>query len=140
MGYLDTSALVAYYCPEALSAQVEAEMAREAELTISPLVDVELHSAVAQKVRTADLDISDAHRIVSRFRLHLSSGQYRVVPIGEREYELARDWLARFTTPLRALDALHLAATFANDLTVLTADQVLARCAKHFGVKCKLIS
>lgn len=140
MAYLDTSGLIPYYCPEALSARVERELRREEELAISPLVEVEFHSAVSLKTRTGELDPPDAHRIASQFRLDVASDRYRSVPFGDREYELASDWLASFTTPLRALDALHLAAAFANGLRIVTTDPGLAGCAKHFGVKCRLIS
>ncbi|MHB1158086.1 MAG: hypothetical protein ACYC26_14770 [Phycisphaerales bacterium] len=40
---------------------------------------------------------------------------------------------------MRTLDALHLAAAFANDLTLVCADKLLVRSAKQFGVKCRLI-
>ncbi|MBM4030987.1 MAG: type II toxin-antitoxin system VapC family toxin [Planctomycetes bacterium] len=140
MGYVDTSALVAYYCPEALSAKVQQELRQEAELTISPLVDAEFHSAISMKVRSGELRGSDGRRIVTLFRLDLARSRYRTVPIGDREYQMARDWLATFATSLRALDALHMAAAFANALTILTTDPGLAGCAKHFGVECRLIS
>ncbi len=140
MGYVDTSTLAAYYCPERLSAKAWRELGKLASPTISPLVQVEVYSAVARKVRVKELDAAAATRILSQFRAHLADGYYRVVPIEGREYGLARDWIGRFTTPLRALDALHLAAAFANDLELLTADKRLALAARHFGVKHKLIA
>jgi predicted nucleic acid-binding protein len=53
---------------------------------------------------------------------------------------MARDWIGRFSTPLRAPDASHLAAAFDHDLTLLTADKALASAAKHLGVHCELIA
>ena len=41
---------------------------------------------------------------------------------------------------LHAPGALHLAAAFANDLTLLTADKALSRSARQFGVRCELIA
>ncbi len=140
MSYVDTSCLVAYYAPERLSAIVAEEFAGQELPAISPLVEVELHSAVARKVRVKELDVADATQILLMFRAHLADGYYRVVPIEAREYGLARDWIGRFTTPLRTLDALHLAAAFTNDLEVLTTDKPMARAAQHFGVKCRLIA
>jgi len=139
MVYIDTSVLAAYYCPESLSAKVQAALGAVDDPAISALVEVELHSAVSQKVRTGELDPVMANRIVSQFRVHLSDGYFRMVPIEAREYALARDWLARFTTPLRTLDALHLAAAFASGLEVLTADARLARAARELGVRSRLI-
>ena len=138
--YLDTSVLTAYYCPEARSARVQRMLAKLEGPTVSPLVEVEFHCVVARKVRTGELDASEARRIFSQFQVHLAEPRYHVVPIGAAEYSLARDWIAQLATPLRVLDALHLAAAFAHSLRLLTADRALARCAKHLGVENRLIS
>lgn len=140
MAYIDTSVLAAYYCPEALSLTVQRALGTVKQAVISPLVEVELFSAVAAKVRTGELDAPTAGRILALFQEHLADGCYSVVPIETREYGLARDWIGKLTSQLRALDSLHLAATMANDLTLLTADKALAKAAKHFGVKHQLIS
>jgi len=140
MAYLDTSVLVAYYCPEPLSAKVQELLSAMEELTISPLVEAELHSAVAAKVRSRGLDEADARRVLSMFQVHLNDSLFRIVPIEAREYALARSWLVDFSIPLRTLDALHLAAASANGLALLTADHGLAKPAKHFGVPVELIS
>ena len=131
--------MVAYYCPEPLSKSAQRTIRPARAPTISPLVEVELYSAVAAKVRTGELDKATGTQIVSVFQQHVAEAFYQVVAIAAAEYALARNWLGRFTTPLRALDALHLAAAFSNDLTALTADKALARAAKHLGVKCRLI-
>jgi predicted nucleic acid-binding protein len=47
--------------------------------------------------------------------------------------------MAMFRTSLRAPDALHMAASFSSSLTLITADKVLAACARRLGVKHKLI-
>jgi len=140
MAYLDTSLLVAYYCPEPLSAAAQRTIRRDDRPTISPLVEVELYSAVAAKVRARHLDRTTADQVLALFQQHVADARLGMVAIGEGEYALARNWLGRFATPLRALDALHLAAAHANDLTLVTADQALARSAKHLGVKSSLIS
>jgi hypothetical protein len=139
MAYIDTSVLAAYYCPERLSPKVQKALAGLGEATISPLVELELHSAVAMKVRLHDMDVPTATRSLAAFRVHLEEGLYRMVPVQAREYSLACQWLAAFSMPLRAPDALHLAAVFANGLTLLTSDKDLARAAKHFGVRHELI-
>ncbi|NQT52965.1 type II toxin-antitoxin system VapC family toxin [bacterium] len=140
MGYVDTSVLVAYYCPERLSAKVEKALLGLDAPAISPLVEVEFHSAIARKVRLKELDAADATLVLSRLRAHLADGYYRVVSIEAREYGLARDWIDRLSVPLRTLDSLHLAVAFAHGLEVLTADKPLARAAKHLGVRCRLIA
>ncbi len=140
MDYVDTSVLVACYCPEPLSRKAERAAGRAAPPTISPLVEVEFHSALALKVRASEIDPESAGRVLAALRLHLEEGRFRVVPIEAKEYALACDWLGRFAAPLRTVDALHLAAAFSAGLSILTADKGLAACAKKFGVKHRLLS
>lgn len=140
MAYVDTSVLAAYYCPEPLSAVVQAELARISGPTLSSLVEVELSSAVAMKVRRGELDATSANRVLSQFQVHLSGGYYRNVHIGPGEFALARDWIGRFATPLRTLDALHLATAFSHGLPIVTADVGLARSAAILGVAHRLLS
>ncbi len=140
MAYIDTSVLAAYYCPEKLSTKIQKKLAALDEIVISPLVQLELSSAVAMKIRCKELTAADGNRILSLLKVHLSDGLYRIVPIGSREYTLASGWVSSFSAPLRTLDSLHLASAFANDQTLLTADRALAKSAKKFGVSCEMIS
>lgn len=140
MVYVDTSVLAAYYCPEALSAKAEKAILRSDQPAISLLVEVEFHSAVAKKRREGALSQADATRIVTRFRLHIDEGCYERLPIDAAHYEVARDWVGRFVTPLRTLDALHLAVCFAADAVLLTADAGLAKAARHFRVPTEILA
>jgi hypothetical protein len=139
MVYLDTSVLAAYYCPEAMSDKAERAIRRGELPAISLLVEVELHSAVARKVREGALSEPDATRIVTQFRLHIDEGCYERLPIESTHYEVARDWIGRFRAPLRTLDALHLAVCFASDAVLLTADLELAKAARYFRVPTELV-
>jgi hypothetical protein len=109
------------------------------EAVISPLVEVEFCSLLSLKVRTATMNRSDASAVLAQFRVHIADGLYRLVEAGPREFELARGWLARFDTPLRTLDALHLAMAFAHRQEVITTDKMLGRAARQVGVKCRLV-
>lgn len=51
MVYVDTSVLVAYYCPEPLSVAVQQFLIEQPKPAISSLTEVELFSALARKVR-----------------------------------------------------------------------------------------
>lgn len=139
MAYVDTSVLVAYYCPEPLSNAAEKAIGEASQPAVNRLIEVEFCSALAIKIRTGELDVASAERLLSQFRLHLDERRYRIVPLKARQYALAADWISRFSTPLRTVDALHLASAFSNGLRLLTADQRLARSAEHFGVECELI-
>jgi predicted nucleic acid-binding protein len=70
----------------------------------------------------------------------LKEDRFRVLPVTATEFSLARDWIGRFSTPLRTADALHLAAAFANELAIITADKGLADSAKLLGVQYELVS
>ncbi len=140
MTYIDTSILVASYCPEPLSKAAQREIRKTRAPTICPYSEVEFCSAIALKTRTGETGVDSARKVLVSFRLHVAEGVFRLVPLEAREYAIACQWISSFAAPLRTVDALHLAAAFCNGLTLITADRDLARSARHFGVKCKLIS
>jgi predicted nucleic acid-binding protein len=132
--YIDTSLLVPYYCPESLSQMAERTLRADSRPTISDLVEVELFSALAKKVREKEMAAADAAKTGEQFLAHLHAGMYTRIAIQRRHYETARDLLARFTLPLRALDALHLALANVEGLRLATADENLSRSARSLGV------
>ncbi len=140
MNYLDTSVLTGYYCREERSSAVQRVLSDIEDPTISPLVEVEFYCAVARKVRSGTVDESTALRIFSEFQVHVAEPRFHVVPVQSADYALAREWIAQLATPLRVLDALHLAAVFSGGLRLITADRELARSAEHFGIEHELIS
>ncbi|MBI1727331.1 MAG: type II toxin-antitoxin system VapC family toxin [Candidatus Rokubacteria bacterium] len=137
--YIDTSLLVPYYCPEAMSRVAERTLRGDPRPAVSDLVEVEFFSALARKVRAREMSAADATRTGERFLDHLQAGLYARVAVQRRHYEGARAWLARFTLPLRALDALHLALADAEGLRLATADRDLSRSAKSLGVAVTLV-
>jgi predicted nucleic acid-binding protein len=139
MAYIDTSVLVAYYCPEKHSRTAQRLISGDDSPAISALTDVEFCSALAIKVRTGECARDQAHRVLSLFRMHCADHDYEVLPVGSREYAAASNWITDFATSLKTVDALHLATAFANDLQLVTADKALAESAAHYGVKYKLV-
>ena len=139
MIYVDTSALVPYYCPEPLSARVQRYLARQAERAVSDLVEVEFFSAIARKVRANELRSVDAQRIQSTMLTHLEAGVYVRLPVERRHYALARDWLASLKPPLAALDALHLAIAAVQTCPLVTLDRALVRAARAMGIPARML-
>lgn len=139
MAYFDTSVLAACYVPEANSKRAQEAMSRDRRVVISSLVEAEMASALSRRVRTGELFAGNAREVLDRFGLHVAAGVFDVLPVGVREFRMARDWMARFDTPLKTLDALHLAVAFCNGLSLVTADASLARCAATMGVKAEVI-
>ncbi|MBU2498891.1 MAG: hypothetical protein KKE57_08330 [Proteobacteria bacterium] len=43
------------------------------------------------------------------------------------------------TTPIRTLDALHMAVASGNDLEIITADKHLSQSARKLGLRVKLL-
>jgi len=137
--YIDTSLLVPYYCPETLSQVAERTLRGDPRPAISDLVEVEFFSALARKVRAKEMSTADATRTGEQFLDHLQVGLYTRIAVQRRHFEAARGWLARFTFPLRALDALHLALADVEGLRLATADQDLSRAARSLGVAATLV-
>lgn len=135
MVYVDTSVLVAYYCPEPLSEKVEAFLTTHMEPIISALTEIELFSAVSKKVRAKEMERVDAGRVVARFLANMESGYYTCLSVKASHYRLARDWIGMFKLSLRTLDSLHLAIASSEDLPIVTTDKNLSKSAKGLGLK-----
>jgi len=139
MLYVDTSVIVAYYCPEPLSDKVEKILIKTQNPAISQLTELEFTSALARKIREKSLAQDDGRKILSLFQTHLEQKSYIRLPFQPKHYAQAKDWLSQFKTPLRTLDALHLAIAAGHDLPIITADEKLASSAGILGVKANLI-
>ena len=139
MAYIDTSVLVAYYCPEPLSEAVQRFLMAQERPSVSFLTEVELFSAVARKIRMKEMDPADGNRIVAKFSSHMDAGFFTVIPVETHHWRLARGWIGLFTTPLRTLDALHLAITSADGMELVTSDKPLFQAAEMLDVKARLL-
>jgi predicted nucleic acid-binding protein len=137
--YLDTSVIAPFYWQEALSDAVEQLLRTEEQPGISQLVEVELFSALSRRVRMGEISQPGAQAIAERFEAHLNDGFYTRMIVESHDYELARQWIRRFETPLRTLDALHLAIAAAYEVRLVTADQALVASAAVFGVEVQLL-
>jgi len=139
MLYIDTSVLVAYYCPEKLSDQVEQILIHTKKPTISQLTEVELSSAISRKIRENELSKDDGNSILSIFQTHVDEKSFTYLPIQTKHFSIAMDWISRFDTPLRTLDALHLAIAHISKIPLLTADTKFSESAKSLGIDATLI-
>jgi predicted nucleic acid-binding protein len=139
MVYVDTSVLVAYYCPEPLSEKVEAFLTTHVQPIISALTEIELFSAVSKKVRTKEIKRKDAGRVVARFLADIENGYYTYLPVEASYYRLARGWIGMFSLSLRTLDALHLAISSSEGIDIVTTDPGLFKSAKALSMKAILL-
>ncbi|MGR0481747.1 MAG: type II toxin-antitoxin system VapC family toxin [Candidatus Electronema sp. V4] len=138
--YIDTSVLAAYYCPEPLSERAEELILAAENPAVSHLTRLELISTVSRKIREG-MAREDGLKIIHQFDRHLFKEKlYRLLEIEEHHYTMAAGWIAQFSTPLRTLDGLHLAAACTAHLTLLTADVRLAQAAQFFGLDVTLLA
>lgn len=140
MVYIDTSILVAYYCPEKISDKVEITLIETSSPAISQLTEVEFTSALARKIRERALSKENGEEILSLFRTHIDEKSYVYLPIQPKHFSTAMNWISEFNTPLRTLDALHLSIAAQNQAPLLTADIKFAESAKILGIDFTLIS
>ncbi len=139
MYYVDTSVIVAYYCPEPLSEKVELFLTTNAQPAISYLTELELFSAVSRKIREGGMAQGDGSKVTAKFLSHLDDFFYNVLPVEFHHYKLARDWIGQFQTSLRSLDAIHLAIASQEGATIVTTDKGLAKSAELLAVDAILL-
>ena len=135
--YFDTSALVPVYIQETFSDLAASWMGRVEEIHVSNLTEVEFCSALAKKIRMGVLRKPEAQQVFDTFDEHLRTGVYLRSRLTEAIIERALEFLKGFATPLRSLDALHLACCASSALVLVTADPAMAESAVHFGVPCE---
>jgi predicted nucleic acid-binding protein len=132
--YFDTSFLAPLILPELTSDKVAAFVRRlpVGQLEVSQWTRVEFSSLIARKVRMGELDVDEAARADDRFEAMLAESFAVVLP-DVADFALAKRYLRKFETGLRAGDALHLAiannhhatAVYSLDKKLLAAGKIL---------------
>ena len=108
-------------------------------LWISHWVLLEVAGVIATCVRRGQLTAEQAQTIGSEFESFRQERLALIEPRGT-DFLQARQWLERcLHLPLRSGDALHLALAQRQQLTVVSADRALARCAESLGLPLQLI-
>lgn len=137
MRYFDTSLLVPLILPEATSepiARFFADLSVE-ELAVSHWTRVEFSSLLAREVRMGGLSAEVAREADTRFEAMIEDSFAVILPNGD-DFDLAKAFLARFDTGLRAGDALHLAiARNHGAATIYSLDKALLRAGRILGVQ-----
>ncbi|RMG93236.1 MAG: PIN domain-containing protein [Candidatus Dadabacteria bacterium] len=137
--YFDTSALVPLYVPESASSQSAERLRRATSVCVSWLAEVEFRFALALKTRTKALAPEPATTVLRAFQRHLDQRLYQLLPMDRGVFAQAVLWLEQLSTPLRCLDALHLACCHREQCVLVTLDAALARSARRLGVPCDFI-
>jgi predicted nucleic acid-binding protein len=139
MYYIDTSVLVAYYCPEPLADKAENFLAEIDRPKISALTEIELFSALSRKLRNKEIDSKTTRLIAAKFLSHLEGKYFDFLPVTANHYSLASNWISQFTLPLKSLDAIHLAIASCEDLSIVTSDHQLYQNARKLDIEAILL-
>ncbi len=139
MYYIDTSVIVAYYCPEALADKAEEFLSKIDRPNISSLTEVEFFSALSRKIRNKEMDAKTARKISAKFLSHLEGNYFHCLPVAANHYSLAGNWISQFTLPLKSLDALHLAIASCENFIIVTLDHQLYQNARKLDIEAMLL-
>jgi predicted nucleic acid-binding protein len=136
MIYFDTSFLVPVFVHEVTSREVVALMQGldSAQFVVSQWVQVEFASMVARSVRMGKLEARVALRANSEFEAIVEKSFVVLLPTPD-DYDLARHYLLRFETGLRAGDAFHLAiAKNHGALAIYSLDSAMIKAGASLGL------
>ncbi len=133
--YLDTSLLIPIYIPEVHTEKIFDYMDKVVtKIYISRLTETEFCSALAIKTRIKQLTKKHAALLFAALTEDINLSMYEKIYITDEIIQNAINYLIRYETNLRTLDALHLSCASMVGATLVTADQNLAQAANHFNI------
>ena len=138
--YLDTSLLVAALTNEASTERVQTWLGQQDpdDLHISVWAMTEFSSALALKLRTGQIEMTQRADTLSRFML-LRAETFSTLAVTSEHFLLAGRFVDRHELGLRAGDALHLAIASEQGAKLCTLDKKLADAGVAFGVQSMLV-
>jgi predicted nucleic acid-binding protein len=133
--YFDTSALVKRYVPENNSQVADMYFVENAPVMVSRLVLLELRCTIARKRRNGEISGAAERNIMDKARQDMQDGVLVMYPMADAYIVEAMRLLEEYPQfPLRTLDASHLAAAQALEVSGLaTADAVMRDVAQAMG-------
>jgi len=139
MRYVDTSVLVAYLTREASSAKAEAFMQSQgSHLAVSTWTEVELWSAIGNKLRNRHLTLAIAQGAVEKYS-QLISPHLMQFAVTDADHRYAVKLLHGWRSTLRAGDSLHLAIAAKRGASVFTFDKGMNQAGQALGIPIVLL-
>ena len=141
MIYLDTSFLTPLFREEATSSKVAAFLARQSlgTLAVNKWASVEFASLISRDVRMSALTVAQGRRLITEFEAMVADALVILMPTAN-DFTLAQQYVANFSTKLRAPDALHLAVAHNNGAEfVATLDDGMLFAAKKLKVAARRV-
>ena len=139
--YMDSCVLLSLFLGDSGYTDSERWLINQGDQTlwISHWVLLEVAGVISTCVRRGQLTAEQAQTIGSEFESFRQERLTLLEPRGT-DFLQARQWLERcLHLPLRSGDALHLALAQRQQLTVVSADRALARCAETLGLPLQLV-
>ena len=136
MNYFDTSFLTPLVRKERTSAQIARFMAGlpTGHLAISRWTEVEFASLLARDVRMGAMNAAEARATETLFEEVVTQSLIVWLPEAE-DYDLAKRYLRRHETGLRAGDALHLAIAANHDARAIhSLDKTMIKAGRLLGL------
>jgi predicted nucleic acid-binding protein len=140
MFYVDSSAIVALLAFEDARGRVRSWIGgcNSDSLHISPWVSTEVSSALSIKVRSGQLTLEQRLEAKATYAILLEDS-LSLISIVDAHFETASGYIDNIALGLRGGDALHLAVSHANGLTLATLDKQLADAGPQLGVATLLL-
>lgn len=134
---VDTSALAKWYLPEAGADEFASFIVALDEALTSRLTVVELRCLLGRRCRAGGISKQERDAAYHRFNEQVARGYIEIVAVPNSRFgEALRLIEILEASPLRTLDALHLAAARAAlDNGLATADKVVAEAGHQLGIK-----
>ncbi len=136
MIYFDTSFLVPLVLPESTSDRIAIfiRALNIEQFAVSHWTRVEFSSLLAREVRMGGLDAQAAAQADARFEVMVDDSFAVLLP-NANDFSLAKQYLRKFETRLRAGDAFHLAIARNHDAeTIYSLDKTLLKAGTILGL------
>ena len=136
MSYLDTSALLSLFLPDAHTDLMRRWLDEEPpEIATSAFALAELGAVLGNRVRNREMTALEAKRLLDALD-HWIAAEAVLLPIEDADHLPAANFVRAFTLALRAPDALHVALCRRVGAALLTFDARQAEAARRLGVEC----
>ena len=141
MIYLDTSFIAPLFRVEPSSGKVADFISRQVagSLAVSKWTSVEFASLISRDVRMNVLTTAQGRSLLAEFD-SIIAASFVVVSPNSYDFELAQEYVAHFSTHLRAPDALHMAVAHNNGMDyVATLDEGMLAAAKKLKIPARRV-
>jgi uncharacterized protein len=134
--YLDSSVLVAAFAPEKFSQRAMDLLGNASEIVVSELTITEARVSLARKRKRKAMTAEEVTEALAEIAEAIQDGTLGVEPLPVEIFRAAEALADRVVTPVRAMDALHvaMAARLGAEIATFDADQAAAAKAEGIGV------